>query len=344
MRILVTGSNAPGASGTAWSLLQPDLFDEKVSLVGSDANASYVNRYLEKVVTLPHGSDKDYIAVLEKVCAAEKIDLVVPQTTAETTALANCSYGFGIKVALLNAKNHEIALTSKIEVYKVITKLTASKLDFAVCTNIQDVINFQANFEEDYFIKADALSGGRGIVKLVRDISKELLNKSNSFHVVNRDQVERVFKTLDNGRGVIVQKESSGVEYSIDCYRDHELSIYIPRRRDIVRSGISQQTTVVKNDSLINLASEFANELGLVGVFGLQCIVDSNQEITFLECNPRIQGTMVASTLAGENLIGRAARHALGLTQSPQKSIHWGTQYRRSWSGVGIVGEQSYEI
>ena len=250
MRILVTGANAPGASGTAWSLLQPDLFDEKVSLVGSDANASYVNRYFEKVVTLPHGSDKDYIAVLEKVCAAEEIDLVVPQTTAETTALANCSYGFGVKVALLNAKNHEIALTSKIDVYKVITKLTASKLDFAVCTNIQDVINFQANFEKDYFIKADALSGGRGIVKLVRDISKELLNKSNSFHVVNRDQVERVFKTLDNGRGVIVQKESSGVEYSIDCYRDHELSIYIPRRRDIVRSGISQQTTVVKNDCL----------------------------------------------------------------------------------------------
>ena len=217
-------------------------------------------------------------------------------------------------------------------------------MDFAVCTNIEDVIDFQANFEEDYFIKADALSGGRGIVKLVSDISKELLNKSNSFHVVNRDQVERVFKTLDNGRGVIVQKESTGVEYSIDCYRDHELSIYIPRRRDIVRSGVSQQTTVVKNDSLINLASEFANELGLVGVFGLQCIINSNQEITFLECNPRIQGTMVASTLAGENLIGRGARHALGLMQSPQKSIHWGTQYRRSWGGVGIVGEQSYEI
>jgi predicted ATP-grasp superfamily ATP-dependent carboligase len=112
----------------------------------------------------------------------------------------------------------------------------------------------------------------------------------------------------------------------------------------VVRSGISQQTTVVRVDSLINLASEFANELGLVGVFGLQCIVNSNQEITFLECNPRIQGTMVASTLAGENLIGRAARHALGLTQSPQKSIHWGAEFRRSWSGIGIVRGKSFEI
>jgi carbamoyl-phosphate synthase large subunit len=344
MRILVTGANAPGASGTAWSLLQPKLFDEKVSLLGSDAKTDNVNRYFEKVFTLPHGSDKDYIAVLEKVCAAEKIDLVVPQTTAETAALANCGKELGVKIALLNAKNQEIALTSKIDVYKVISKLTSSKLDFAICTKFQDVIDFQANFEEDYFIKADALSGGRGIVKLVTDISKELLNKSNSFHVVSRSQAEQVFKTLDNGRGVIVQRESSGVEYSIDCYRDHEISIYIPRRRDIVRSGISQQTTVVKDDSLINLASEFANELGLVGVFGLQCIVNSNQEITFLECNPRIQGTMVASTLAGENLIGRAARYALGLTQFPPNSIHWGAQYRRSWSGVGIVKEKYYEI
>jgi len=344
MRILVTGANAPGASGTAWSLLQPDLFGEKVSLVGSDANRSYVNRYFEKVLTLPHGSDKDYIKVLKKVCAAEKIDLVVPQTTAETIALAKSSNELSVKVALLDTKNHEIALTSKIDVYKVISKLTSSKLDFAICRNFQDVINFQATFKEDYFIKADALSGGRGIVKIVKDISKELLNKSSSFHVVNRDQAELVFKSLDNGRGVIVQKASSGVEYSIDCYLDDEISIFVPRRRDVVRSGISQQTTVVKEDSLINLASEFANNLGLIGVFGLQCIVDSDREITFLECNPRIQGTMVASTLAGENLIGRAARHALGLKQRPPNLIHWGAEYRRSWSGVGIVGEQSYEI
>ena len=95
---------------------------------------------------------------------------------------------------------------------------------------------------------------------------------------------------------------------------------------------------------MINLASEFATDLGLIGVFGLQCIVDSERGITFLECNPRIQGTMVASTLAGENLIGRAARHALGLTQRPPNSISWGAEYRRSWSGVGIAGEQSYEI
>ena len=162
--------------------------------------------------------------------------------------------------------------------------------------------------------------------------------------MVTRDRVEEVFKTINNGRGVIVQRAASGIEFSIDCYRDEDLSIFIPRRRDVVRAGISQQTTVVKNDALIGLASEFANELGLIGVFGLQCIVDSSQEITFLECNPRIQGTMVASTLAGENLIGRSARHAIGLPQLPPNSIQWGTEYRRSWSGIGIVEGQSYEI
>jgi carbamoyl-phosphate synthase large subunit len=344
MRILVTGANAPGASGTAWSLLQPDLFDEKVNLIGGDANTSYVNRYFEKVVTLPHGTDKDYITDLDKVCAAEKINLVIPQTTAETSALSKSRHQLRAKVALLHSKNNEVALTSKIDVYKVISRLKSSKLDFAICKNFQDVTDFQSGIGEDYFLKADSLSGGRGIVKLVNDISKELLNKSSSFHVVNRNQAELVFKTLNNGRGVIAQRASSGIEYSIDCYRDDEISIYIPRRRDVVRSGISQQTTVLNDDSLIGLASEFATDLGLIGVFGLQCIVDSDQEITFLECNPRIQGTMVASTLAGENLIGRAARHALGLTQRPANSIRWGAEYRRSWSGVGIVGEQSYEI
>jgi carbamoyl-phosphate synthase large subunit len=344
MRILVTGANAPGTSGTAWSLLRPDLFDEKVSLVGSDANSNFVNRYFEKIINLPHGADREYIKALERVCATEKIDLVVSQTTAETTALAKSKDALSVKIALLRSKNRNIELTSKIDVYEVISKLKSSKLDFAICKNFQDVIKFQAAVEDDYFMKADALSGGRGIVKVVNNISGELLKKSSSYHVVTRDQVERVFKTIDNGRGVIVQRAAIGVEFSIDCFRDQDISIFIPRSRDVVRSGISQQTTVVKNDALIELAYEFANNLGLVGVFGLQCIVDSNKEITFLECNPRIQGTMVASTLAGENLIGRSARHALGLPQFPLNSIQWGTEYRRSWSGIGIVGEQSYEI
>lgn len=344
MRILVTGANAPGASGTAWSLLQSNLFDEKVTLIGSDANSKYVNRYFEKIVTLPHGSDKEYISTLDKVCSEEKIDLVIPQTTAETSTLLKSRYELSAKIALLHSKNDEIALTSKIDVYKIISRLESPKLDFAICKDFQDIIDFQSTGEEEYFLKADSLSGGRGIVKLVNDISKELLNKSNSFHIVNRDQAERVFKALDNGRGVIAQRASSGVEYSIDCYRDDTTSIFIPRRRDVVRSGISQVTTVVDEIPLMSLASEFATYLGLIGVFGLQCIVGADQKITFLECNPRIQGTMVASTLAGENLIGRAARHALGLTQRPANSIQWGTIYKRSWSGVGIVGEHSYEI
>lgn len=344
MRILVTGANAPGSSGTAWSLLRPDLFDEKVSLVGSDANSNFANRYFEKVITLPHGSDKEYVNALERVCSAEKIDLVVPQTTAETTALTKSKDILSVKVALLRSNNCEVELTSKIDVYEIISKLASSKQDFAICKNFQDLINFQAAVEDNYFIKADALSGGRGIVKVVNNISGELLNKSSSYHVVTRDQVESVFNTIDNGRGVIVQRAASGVEFSIDCFRDQKISIFIPRSRDVVRSGISQQTTVLKNEALIGLAYEFANELGLVGVFGLQCIVDSNKEITFLECNPRIQGTMVASTFAGENLIGRSARLALGLPQFPLNSIQWGTEYRRSWSGVGIVREQAYEI
>jgi biotin carboxylase len=84
--------------------------------------------------------------------------------------------------------------------------------------------------------------------------------------------------------------------------------------------------------------------MNISGVFGLQCILDRNNQISFLECNPRIQGTMVASTLTGENLIGRGARLALGLESEKPKRINWDTTYVRNWAGTGKVNGKTFSI
>lgn len=345
MRILVTGASAPGSNGTAWSLLRPRLFDESITLIGSDAQNIFPNKYFKRQTKLPHGSSEDYLEKLENFCIEEKIDLIVPQTTAETIKLSIKRDSISTPVALLGNRERSLSLASKIDVYTKLKNLEFINHDFKVCLKHGDLDEFRAMFPEDnFFMKADELSGGRGIVKIVRDISTTILSKANSFHVAADTDCHRIFDVINAGKGVILQKESKGIEYSIDCYRDENLSICLPRRRDVVRSGISQETTLVNQAKLIEFAKKFGEIFDLKGVFGLQCIVNNDESITFLECNPRVQGTMVASTVAGENVIGRGARLALGLPQEPEQEVTWGTVYKRTWGGIGIVGEQSYEI
>jgi hypothetical protein len=346
MRILVTGGNAPGTSGTAYSLLSPAFLKDPPELVASDEMPLLHNPYFQKLIRLPNGLAQDYDFALEQICHSEKIDLVIPQTTAENafftqTILKNRNYA----VAVLKSSNSTINLNSKVQTYEFVKQLRIANDDFQICRTFQEVKEFQnANPGRSFFLKADELSGGRGIVKVVSDISKTILNKASSFHVVGADKLEKIFDVLDNGAGVITQLEAEGAEFSIDCYRDENLSIAVPRTRDSVRAGVSQQTTVTRQEVLREFALNFGEKLDLMGIYGLQCILTSPNNFSFMECNPRIQGTMVASTVAGENIIARGARLALNLPQLPEQPIAWGSIYRRAWSGYGYDQNKFYEI
>lgn len=346
MRILVTGANAPGTSGTVYSMNHSDFQSNPLALYGSDEFPLRHNPLFEKVTQLPNGGDQNYEYALEQFCREERIDLVIPQTTSENSYFTETlSKKRDFAISVLKSTKSTINLNSKIQTYKFISKLNVAREDFRICETFDQLVAFQeANHRTNFFLKADELSGGRGIVKVVPDISKTVLEKARSFHVVGPEGLQEVFNVLNNGNGVVAQLEAIGKEFSIDCYRDENLIISVPRTRDLVRAGISQQTTVTQQKVLSDFASRFGEELGLEGIFGLQCIVTEPNGFSFLECNPRIQGTMVASTIAGENIIARGARLALGMPQIPLQPISWGTVYRRTWSGFGYSEDNVYEI
>ena len=346
MKILVTGGNAPGTNGTCWSLLQSGLFDSQVELIGADNIPGISNNYFSKIFTLPLASEPNYLQSLNELSEKESVDLIVPQTSAETLLLGavEAETIFG-EVLLIQPRNLIKKLSSKTSTFQAIKDMKIIKQNYQICFNLDEVQSFiRDNTQSDFFLKATDLSGGRGIVKVVGNISSFLRDKPKSYHTIPISEVKNALRLLGTDNGVIIQQSSEGIEYSIDCYRDEFFNIAIPRKRDLIRAGISQTTTTVEVKSLIEFANKFADHFGIEGVFGLQCIIDQNGEITFLECNPRIQGSMVTSTIAGENLIGRAARRVMKLPPMPQKSISWGARFQRSWSGVGEVDEKSYLI
>lgn len=346
MRILITGANAPGTSGTVWSLLQNDFYPNPVTLFGSDQSAGVLNSHFKDISVLPSGTQPDYIRKLNEYCEANRIDIVLPQTTSETIKLSSRQpTDFYSKIAILKPYGAATSLTSKVYTYNSITQDRTCKYDYEIIHDQQQLNSaIQENDCRDYFLKADQLSGGRGIVRIVSDVTEKLLSKTTSYHVVDQKSAEKVLSKLMTPAGVVFQKTQKGIEYSVDCYRDENIFIAIPRTRDTVRAGVSQTTTVVEQSQILDMAKKFATREKIIGLFGLQCILLETGEISFLECNPRVQGSMVASTIAGENLIWRTILNAMGEDQPALKEITWGAKFQRTWSGIGEANGQIHSI
>jgi carbamoyl-phosphate synthase large subunit len=124
-------------------------------------------------------------------------------------------------------------------------------------------------------------------------------------------------------------------EYTVDVLKTQGYTI-IPRKRDLVQSGITFHGTVEYHEELINFAQRLSDALGLQYAFGFQFKMDEHGTPKLLESNPRVQGTMVLSTFAGANIIYAAVKHALH-EDVPAFHIKWGTKILRYWGGVGIL-------
>ncbi len=118
----------------------------------------------------------------------------------------------------------------------------------------------------------------------------------------------------------LVSEFIEGDEYTVDCYRDDNQFIAVPRIRQQMRNGISYETTTIERKDLIKYSKIIAEKLDLKYVFGFQFIEDK-----LLECNPRVQGTMIASTFAGANIIYSAVKYAIGETV-PELKAEYGTK------------------
>jgi carbamoyl-phosphate synthase large subunit len=131
-----------------------------------------------------------------------------------------------------------------------------------------------------------------------------------------------------------------GTEYTVDILSDKKRTrVVVPRRRDVIRTGITFEGTVEKDIEIIDYSTKLTEIMGLEYAYGFQFKRDEDGIAKILECNPRIQGTMVLSTLAGANIIYGAVKLALG-EGSPEYDVKWGTRLLRYWGGVGVLNEK----
>jgi len=339
--VLITGAGAPGIKGTLYSL--KNNFDCRgIRTIGVDIRADVVGKYLcDSFYQIPKPSDESFISSLLDICNKEKVDVILPQVTDELPQLSSHRIDFeriGTNVAISNKEAIEIS-NNKYELLKISKEIRLPTPEFYLVANFDDL---ERRIEElgwpkkPVVVKPPISSGMRGLRIVVESFDRRtsFYTEKPSAVFLNREELRSILGHLFPK--LLVMKFLPGKEYSVDLLTANETTV-IPRSRDVIRTGITFGGTVEKNEEIIKYSRSLGKRLGLEYAYGFQFKLDENNVPKVIECNPRIQGTMVLSTLAGANIMYGAVKHAL-VEKLPKFKIKWGTRLLRYWGGVGIQG------
>ncbi len=345
IKVLITGAGAPGIRGTLYSLKNNwDMRD--VVTIGVDMKNEVVGRYLcDKFYQVPPAESNQFIPALLEICEKEKVDVILPQVTAELLPLAEHKKEFeksGTKVAVSNYTAIELA-NNKYKLLKTVRKLNVPYPKFYLVKTWSELEKCAKKLDTPFVVKPPIASGMRGFRIIYESIDRTeffFKEKPNNSKITMEELYSILGETFPE---LLVMEYLPGREYSVDILSSKkEVYVVVPRRRDLIRTGITFVGTVEKRDDIIEYSTKITRALGLEFAHGLQFKEDFKGVPKILESNPRIQGTMVLSTIAGANVIYGAVKLALG-EEIPEFSVKWGTKLLRFWGGIGI-GDRVIEI
>ncbi len=342
LTVLVTGSGAPGIAGTLYSL-RNNFDGRRVTTIGTDIQDEVVGRYLcDKFYKISRPSSQEYLPQLLSICEKERIDVLLPQNTAELPVLAEHKNEFestGTKVAISSKKGIDLA-NNKYELMKLAKTVGVPAPRFHLVRSQEDLERRAGDLgwpKRPVVIKPPVSNGMRGLRVIDESLDQRHLffaEKPSGVHV----KMDYLMSVLGSSfPDLLVMEYLSGEEYTVDALKAEKL-VVIPRKRDLIKTGITFNGTVEKNEEIIEHSERLSRETDLKFAFGFQFKLDDKGTPKLLESNPRIQGTMVLATFAGANVVYGAVKHAMG-EEVPEFDVAWGTRILRYWGGIGVGAE-----
>lgn len=339
LTVLVTGAGAPGIKGTLYSLKE-NFDDRSIRTIGTDIKQEVIGQYLcDKFYCISKPSEKDYLDQLLSICEQECVDVLLPQNTVELSVLAENRSVFsniGTSIAVSNARaisiaNNKYKLMELAEQIGVPTPKYTLVDTFDALAESADKLGWP---DKPVVVKPPLSNGMRGV-----RIINESLDLKKMFYSEKPTSLFVKMKTLHEILGsefppLLIMEYLPNTEYTIDVLRAKKYTI-VPRKRDLIQSGITFHGTVEYHEKLIAYVQRLSEATGLDYAFGFQFKMDDQGNPKLLESNPRVQGTMVLSTFAGANIIYAAVKRALN-EDIPDFQIKWGTKILRYWGGMGI--------
>jgi carbamoyl-phosphate synthase large subunit len=342
MRILLTGIGCPGTPGTLHAL---KMDNEKHYIVGVDMNEDILSSFsffCNATYPVPAPNTKGYIKNLIEICKKEKVKLLIPQTTNETEAINNCLSAFSIEgIYVLTPVGNTYKYNNKYLLLGAAkySGLTVSPFAYSISGN---KIDFFFKLKElgypkkDLIIKPCIGNGGRGVKHItLKSRTKEEFISKYEFEKITPDELTNLFG-VNNFPDWLIMSYLPGMEYSVDVLNTPDTEPFIViRRRDVIRSGITFSCVVVSNDEIEQQIKTLLKNYPLYGLFGFQFKENEEGYPEIIECNPRVQGTLVASCLSSPNLLTAAIEYTLeGKIKNQPVLPKANTKVTRYWGAI----------
>lgn len=346
INVLVTGGGSPGIAGTIHSL-KNNFDNRQVRVIATDAREIVPGRFLaDGFYVIPRATDREmYLAKLSQICKREKIDVLLPQNTSELLILAeNKSFFSNIGVDVVVSDYQPLIISNnKYELLKLCEKIKIPYPEYYLCVTINELEKAALKLgwpDKPIVVKPPESNGSRGL-RVIDDNKdyKSLFYDEKPTLLYTRfshfkEMIGETFPPL------LVMEYLPGQELTLDVFRHNSVFLSIPRIREEIRSGISFQNSAINDAKLISYSKEISDHLDLLYCYGFQFKYDEEGAPKILECNPRVQGTMVFATFMGANMIYSAVKAALG-EKLPSYSLDWDTKLLRYWGAIGITQDKS---
>lgn len=309
-----------------------------LKLFGADSRPGFTAPLLfEKAFQVPTPQDSNYLSELNSIIKSQSIDLVLPQTTNESAFLSGHQTEVACKIAVLNPQDFKL-LNNKGYLTEAFVAANLPGPEMCWVSSYSEFLPAleKLNYpQDDIVIKLPSSSGMRGVRRVSESqetLEEFIRNKPNGWSVSKSSLVAIL------GQGswpkMVVTQFLHGAEYSVDVWRREGITIVLPRNRSQIRSGISMETNLELHPAITAVVSKFLEHYDIEGLLGFQFILDKGIP-QILECNPRVQGTMVASLLSGINILWLEVKWQLKIPIS-EKEIQFVSEsghFRRNWSG-----------
>lgn len=259
-----------------------------------NAPAAFLADTAELVPRIDH---PDYIEKLLAICDRHQIDLLVP---------------------LIDTELHLLSVSKQEFSDRGVTLLMSSVLANEICYSKKKT----GVFFGEIGIKTPRIYD----IGEVEDLNFPLVLKPDTgsssvglHYINNRVELDFFYNYVKNA---IIQELIIGEEYTIDTLVDFQgnaVSI-VPRLRIETRAGEISKGTTIKNSALIAAAKHVVESLpGAIGCITVQCFLQPDGEIVFIEINPRFSGGYPLSYRAGADFPSWIMQTLIG--ENPQVEI-----------------------
>ena len=311
MRAITVLVSACGAPGTAALLraLRENGEGRPVRLVGTDMSERAVGRLLCDAFRLvPPGSDPGFADAVLDVCAAEEVDVVLPQSSFDLAGLAGARERFSIPVLVSSAETIRRS-NDKAECYALLHEIGVPAPAFRRVRGAEAVA--EAARELGYPARPVCFkpvfgSGSRGFRVLDPEVDRahQLLHERPGAVAMRLEEAVELLPS-EGGPDLLVMELATGGERTIDGIADgRRIVLGHPKTRESMRAGLAMYFVTLEDEALMDIAERIVSALEIEHFFNIQLVGEH-----VIEVNPRISTIVYQEDL---NLPYLGVKRALG--------------------------------